>query len=63
MNKNYGYACINETLKKEGVTFIATANIGNEFTSTRVLDRALVDRFVTIEVDVLNAEQELKNGK
>ena len=20
MNKNYGYACINETLKKEGVT-------------------------------------------
>jgi len=42
----------------EGVTFIATANIGNEFTSTRVLDRALVDRFVTIEVDVLNAEQE-----
>ena len=32
----------------EGVTFIATANIGNEFTSTRVLDRALVDRFVTI---------------
>ena len=44
----------------EGVTFIATANIGNEFTSTRVLDRALVDRFVTIEVDVLNAEQELQ---
>jgi AAA+ superfamily predicted ATPase len=44
----------------EGVTFIATANIGNEFTSTRVLDRALVDRFVTIEVDVLNAEQELE---
>ncbi len=44
----------------EGVTFIATANIGNEFTSTRVLDRALVDRFVTIEVDTLNAEQELE---
>jgi AAA+ superfamily predicted ATPase len=44
----------------EGVTFIATANIGNEFTSTRVLDRALVDRFVTIEVDVLNAEQEFE---
>jgi nitric oxide reductase NorQ protein len=44
----------------EGVTFIATANIGNEFTSTRVLDRALIDRFVTIEVDVLNAEQEFE---
>ena len=24
----------------EGVTFIATANIGNEYTSTRVMDRA-----------------------
>ena len=44
----------------EGVTFIDTANIGNEFTSTRVLDRALVDRFVTIEIDVLNAEQEFE---
>lgn len=44
----------------EGVTFIATANIGNEFTSTRVLDRALIDRFVTIEIDVLNAEQEFE---
>jgi len=42
----------------EGVTFIATANIGNEYTATRVMDRALLDRFVTIEVDVLNAEQE-----
>lgn len=44
----------------EGVTFIATANIGNEYTATRVMDRALLDRFVTIEVDVLNAEQEYK---
>lgn len=42
----------------EGVTFIATANIGNEYTSTRVLDRAILDRFVTIEMDVLNEEQE-----
>jgi nitric oxide reductase NorQ protein len=42
----------------EGVTFIATANIGSEYTATRVMDRALLDRFVTIEVDVLNAEQE-----
>jgi nitric oxide reductase NorQ protein len=44
----------------EGVTFIATANIGNEYTSTRVLDRAIMDRFTTIEVDVLNKEQELE---
>jgi MoxR-like ATPase len=42
----------------EGVTFIATANIGNEYTATRVLDRAILDRFVTIEMDVLNAEEE-----
>ena len=44
----------------EGVTFIATANIGNEYTSTRVLDRAIMDRFTTIEVDVLDKEQELE---
>jgi nitric oxide reductase NorQ protein len=42
----------------EGVTFIATANIGGEYTSTRVLDRAILDRFTTIEMDVLNDEQE-----
>jgi MoxR-like ATPase len=42
----------------EGVTFIATANIGNEYTSTRVIDRAILDRFVTIEMDVLTDEQE-----
>ena len=41
-----------------GVTFIATANIGNEYTSTRVLDKALVDRFTIIEMDVLSAEEE-----
>ena len=27
----------------DGVTFIATANIGNEYTSTRVIDRAILD--------------------
>ena len=42
----------------EGVCFIATANIGNEYTSTRVLDRALMDRFITIEMDVLDMESE-----
>lgn len=44
----------------EGVTFIATANIGNEYTATRVLDRAILDRFVTIEMDVLNANEEFE---
>ena len=43
-----------------GVTFIATANIGNEYTATRVLDRALLDRFVIIEMDVLNDVEELE---
>ena len=42
----------------DGVTFIATANIGNEYTSTRVIDRAILDRFVIIEMDVLNDSEE-----
>ena len=42
----------------EGVCFIATANIGNEYTATRAMDRALVDRFTIIEMDTLNKEQE-----
>ena len=42
----------------KGVCFIATANIGNEYTATRAMDRALVDRFTIIEMDTLNKEQE-----
>lgn len=42
-----------------GVTFIATANIGNEYTATRQLDKALMDRFTVIEMDLLNQEEEL----
>ena len=42
-----------------GVTFIATANIGNEYTATRVMDRALIDRFIIVEMDVLNDVQEI----
>ena len=41
-----------------GVSFIATANIGTEYTSTRVLDRALMDRFEIIEVDILTLDRE-----
>ena len=49
-----------ETVKvAPGVTFVATANIGNEYTATRVLDRALRDRFVTVEVDVLDEPEEI----
>ena len=43
----------------DGVTFIGTANIGSEYTSTRTMDRALMDRFVTVEMEPLNAQQEL----
>ena len=42
-----------------GVTFIATANIGSQYTATRVLDKAMLDRFVVIEMDTLNVEDEL----
>ena len=41
-----------------GVTFVATANIGNEYTSTSVMDKALMDRFTIVEMDVLNDEEE-----
>ena len=48
-----------ETVKvADGVTFVATANIGNEYTATRQLDKALIDRFTTIEMDVLNKDEE-----
>ena len=42
----------------EGVTFVATANVGNEYTSTRVMDKALMDRFIIVEMDVLTADEE-----
>jgi len=43
-----------------GVSFIATANVGNEYTSTRVMDRALWDRFITIEMDPLDEFMEFR---
>jgi hypothetical protein len=48
-----------DTIKvAEGVTFVATANIGNEYTSTRVIDKALMDRFTIVEMDVLSETDE-----
>ncbi len=45
----------------KGVTFIATANIGAEYTSTRVLDRAMLDRFSAIvEMEPLSKDDETK---
>jgi len=56
----------NEVVKvADGVTFIATANVGNEYTATRVMDRALLSRFpVKIEMNPLDKDTEfnlLKN--
>ena len=42
----------------DNVTFVATANIGNEYTATRQLDKALMDRFTVIEMDLLNQDEE-----
>lgn len=42
----------------DGVTFIATANIGNEFTATKVLDKALSRRFpIKLEMSPLNGKE------
>jgi len=41
-----------------GVTFISTANVGNEYTATRIIDKAIFDRFTPIEVDTLSEEEE-----
>jgi nitric oxide reductase NorQ protein len=50
-----------ETVKvADGVTFVATANVGNEYTSTRVMDRALMDRFTIVEMDLLNQAEEVE---
>jgi MoxR-like ATPase len=43
----------------EGVIFFATANMGTEYTSTRIIDRATRDRFTTIvDISVLTEQQE-----
>jgi len=55
LDEQDGQATINVA---SGVTFIATANIGNEYTSTRQLDKALMDRFTIVEMDVLNESEE-----
>lgn len=44
-----------------GVSFIGTANIGSEYTATRTMDRALLDRFVIFEMQPLSKEDELAN--
>jgi nitric oxide reductase NorQ protein len=64
LDKNQRYIRLDETIDSKvieidpTVTFIATANVGSEYTSTRVIDRALQDRFVTIEMNYLDLEGE-----
>lgn len=42
----------------DGVCFIATANIGSEYTATKVLDKAISGRFpIKIEMDSLSEDQ------
>ena len=67
LDENQRYLRIDEkpdtpTIKvAKGVTFIATANIGAEYTATRVLDRAMMDRFAAIvEMEPLSVEDESK---
>jgi MoxR-like ATPase len=45
----------------DNVSFIATANVGNDYTATRVMDKALLDRFtVKIEVDLPTQAEEME---
>jgi nitric oxide reductase NorQ protein len=65
LDENQRYLRIDEmpntpTIKvATGVTFIATANIGAEYTATRVLDRAMLDRFASVvEMEPLSKDDE-----
>lgn len=67
LDNNQRYLRIDEkpdtpTIKvAKGVTFIATANIGAEYTATRVMDRAMTDRFTAIvEMEPLDMDDEVK---
>ena len=66
LDENQRYLRVDEkpdtpTIKvAKGVTFIATANIGAEYTATRVLDRAILDRFTAIvEMEPLSTLDEI----
>lgn len=41
----------------EGVSFLATANIGMEYTGTSIMDTAIMDRFTKVEIDELTSDQ------
>jgi len=64
-DENQRHLRLNESEKTEfidvakGVCFIATANIGFQYTGTKKLDAAMFDRWVKIEVDNLKKEDRM----
>ncbi len=53
-----------QTIKvADGVSFILTANIGAEYTGTRIMDRALLDRCTIFEMQPLSGNEEYENLK
>jgi MoxR-like ATPase len=51
-----------ETIRvASGVSFILTANVGSEYTATRTMDRALLDRCTMFEMKPLGRSDELEN--
>jgi MoxR-like ATPase len=51
-------ASIPEIRVAEGVTFLGTANMGTEYTATRTVDRAFMDRWEIIMIDPLSYQDE-----
>lgn len=49
-----------EILVHPEVCFIATANIGSEYTGTNVIDRALLNRFMPLELSYIPEKEESK---
>jgi Holliday junction resolvasome RuvABC ATP-dependent DNA helicase subunit len=42
-----------------GVTFIGTANVGSEYTATRTMDRAFIDRWTVLMMNPLSRDEEV----
>lgn len=65
LDKNQRYLRIDErpdtpTISvAKGVTFIGTANVGSEYTATRTMDRAFVDRWTTLMINPLTRDEEV----
>lgn len=64
LDRIQSYIYVEEEAKQvkrgKNVVFIAAANFGYEYTDTRNLDGALIDRFIKFLIDYLPAEQEIE---